>query len=326
MHEVETGFAVVQAGVKNRDVPWHTLGEQVGGVLTAKEALVKAQLDWAVELMPMVAKLPSGIEVPIPDQFAVIRDKDNSLLGQVGSHYRPVQNYKAFELFDSIVASGEAKYETAWSLRGGKIVAITAKVPQTMLIGGQDAVDLYMVLTTAHDGTRALTMAITPVRVVCMNTLNMALGSAKSEYRIRHTESAEGKIQQAREALGLTFKFADEFQKEADRMLEAEFTKGEFERLVEKLVPVKDSDDVGDPALQTQRALIGTFESSKTIDDGMRYTKWGAYNAVAEYADWIKPMRGSKTKTVEEQRTENVLFGKAVEMKKKALELLKVGA
>lgn len=325
--EVESGFAVVQNGSKDREVPWHRLGTFVPDVLTAKEALVTAGLDWEVELYPIFAKVErtdKELWVPVPNQFAVVRDKDDAFLGEVGSHYRPVQNYKAFEMFDAIVADGDAKYETAWSLSGGRIVAITAKVPKHMLVGGVDPVDLYLVLTTTHDGSRALTGVITHVRVVCQNTLNMALGSAVTEFRIRHTQSAETNIQKAREALQLTFKSSNTFEIEANKMIEQEFTKAEFEKLVEQLVPAKDEDDSS--AMQVQRALIGTLESSRTLDDGFRYTKWGAFNAVAEYADWVQPIRASRNKTADEQRTEAILFGKAQAMKKRSLQLLKADA
>lgn len=332
-HQVESGFAVVQDA---RDVPWHGLGVQVPNVLTAKEALVTAGLDWAVELHEIKVhvnreelKSPKGKIVraaeqhvlDVPAQFGVVRDTDNALLGVVGGQYTPVQNAQAFEMFDGIVADGEAKYETAWSLAGGRIVAITAKVPKTMKVGGADPVDLYLVLTTSHDGSRALTAAVTPVRVVCMNTLNASLGRFRTKYTMKHTASVTGKIQEAREALALTFAYADEFQKVADKMIDEAITKADFEKLVEQLYPTK-SDDPSDPARQHRMAVIGTLDSSKTIDDSFRYTKWGAFNAVAEYVDWIRPLKTIKGKSVAEARTEATLFGKNIDVKQKALALL----
>lgn len=307
-HEVETMMSV-------REVPWHGLGTIVQEVQTAKEALISAGLDWEVDLYPLFARLEKeGREIPVPDQFAVVRDSDFSTLGVVGKQYVPIQNWKSFEFFDTLVDSGDAKYETAGSLSGGRVVFMTARVPKDIKIGGEDKVDSYLVLSTSHDGSMAFRAAVTPVRVVCMNTLNYGLQKATQSWSIRHTESADGKVEEARKALGLTFEYLDEFAKEAEALLAQEFTKAEFERLVAQIVPSKGSD----AASLTQKALIGTLESSSTIDDGMRYTKWGAMNAVAEYVDWVQPIQNSKTKTRAEQRTERAWWGPGLALKKKA--------
>lgn len=334
-HEVESMMSV-------REVPWHGLGTIVPDVLTAREAMVAAGLDWEVDLYPLFAEitherqlrldrdergeeirmerveiLPRKVEVP--GQFAVVRDSDLSTLGVVGGQYVPIQNHRSFEFFDNVVDSGDAKYETAGSLKAGKVVFLTAKVPKEIKIAGQDAIDLYLVLSTSHDGSLAFRCAVTPVRVVCQNTLNYGLSIAKQSWSIRHTESAEGRVQEARDALGLTFMYAEAFEREAERLLAQDFTKAEFERLVRQLAP---SRQAGDAAFQTQMALIGTLESSMTLDDGLRYTRWGALNAVAEYADWVQPVRTSKTKSEAEQRTDRAWFGAGLRMKETAHKIL----
>lgn len=326
-----------------REVPWHGIGTIVEDKLTAKEALVLAGLDWEVGLFPVTASvdhrvelvvneatalperkvltLPEPVAIEVPDTFAVIRDSDQSVLGVVGARYAPVQNWKSFEFFDSVVSSGDAKYETAGSLNGGRRVFLTARIPKEIKIGGEDAVDSYLVMANSHDGSLAFTAAVTPVRVVCQNTLNIALRGAKQQWKLRHTDSIDGRIAEARGALGLTFQYLDDFEKEAERLLAMPVPKASFEKLIQEAFPAKNL-PLGVKFSEEQYGMIGLLESSPTIDDGMRYTGWGALNAVREYDDWGRTYRSSKTKSLDEQRTEATWFGKNVSRTNRMLELL----
>lgn len=317
-HEVESMMSA-------REVPWHGLGTIVEDVQTAKDALILAGLDWEVELEPVyVLNRGDGVTasvlsyVEVPDKVAVIRNSDRSVFEIVGSRYTPVQNWRSFEFFDDLVDSGEAKYETAGSLHGGRVVWMTTTVPREMKIGGVDPVGLYLLLANSHDGSMAFTAAVTPVRVVCQNTLNLALSQVKQSWRLRHTESVDGKVDEARSALGLTFAYADQFQERMDALIAQEYTKREFEVLVKAAFPHK-----GDqPFSAEQYGMIGLLESSPTIDDSFRYTKWGALNAVREYDDWGRQFRQSKTKSLAEQRTEAAWFGPNVTRSNRVLALL----
>lgn len=326
-----------------REVPWHGVGTIVEEQQTAKNALVLAGLDWEVQLKQMFAEIDSekvpfvGLNgdiderrvqidpprrIEIPDQYAVVRDSDESVLGTVGGRYVPVQNWKSFEFFDSVVASGDAKYETAGSLNGGRKVFLTAKIPREILIGGADAVDSYLVMANSHDGTMAFTAAVTPVRVVCQNTLNIALKGAKQMWKLRHTDSIDGRIAEARDALGLTFRYLDSFEQEMEKLLAIDFSKTQFEDMIRKLFPPTQEPEFGVSFSDEQYSMIGLLESSPTIDDGLRYTKYGALNAIREYDDWGRDYRKSKVKTISEQRTEATWFGKNVSRSNKVLEFL----
>ena len=327
-HEIEEFVSV-------RSVPWHGLGTVVPDVLTAKEALVLAGLDWEVELRPLFCKVdqevrliaPEGggepelvrtdldtpAELEVDGSFAVVRDSDLSVLGVVGGRYVPVQNHRAFDFFDGLVGSKEAKYETAGSLDGGRRVFMTARVPRDIKIGGADAVDLYLVLATSHDGSLALTAMVTPVRVVCQNTLNMALNGAKQRWTMKHTDSIDGKIAVARNALDLTFGYVDEFEKEAEQLLALDFSKAQFEAMVRDVFPGKKEASVA--FTPEQYGMIGLLESSPTLDDGLRYTGWGALNAVAEWDDWGRTFRSSESRSEAEQRTQAAWFGASVTRK-----------
>jgi len=330
-HEVENMVSV-------REVPWHGLGTIVEETLTAKEALVLAGLDWNVTMQPIFAAVQDRVVVTehdhetgestdilgsryveIPGQFATVRDSDSSILGTVSSRYKPVQNHEAFDFFDGVVDNGEAKYETAGSLQGGKRIFLTAKVPDGVQIGGVDQCDFYIVLATSHDASLALTMMVTPIRVVCQNTLNLSLSGAKQKWSVRHNSGIDAKIAAARDGLDLTFAYRDAFAEEMNRLIDTEVTKAQFETMVSEVFPGKTS--VGSAFTPEQYALIGVFESSTTIDDSFRNTAWGALNAVREFDDW-KPRNGRGDTSEAEARTTASWFGSNVGRSNKVLDYL----
>jgi len=302
--DVETMFSA-------REVPWHRIGKVTENELTAQAALEAAGLDWNVEMKPL--RVYMGHEarpqyVTVEDRFGVIRDVDSKVLGVVGTSYVPLQNRDAFAFFDNLTDSGEAKYETAGSLRGGKWVFMTAKVPQTMSVGGVDDVDTYILLTSSHDGSRAVTAAVTPVRVVCTNTLNMALGAARQTWKVRHTATADLRIAEARETLGLTFKFMEDFQAEAEAMLATEVTEAEFARIVGELL--KDT-----PQEKDADVLRELFADAPNLEN-VRGTEWGALQAVVEYADWYRPYRTAEAQVL------SLTDGYALKLKARAKALI----
>lgn len=320
--------AMFYVKANERDVPWHRLGTAVPDALTAHDAMKTAGLDWNVTKRPLYASLHGVIAdgeavlepVLVPDQFAIIRDEDNAVLGTVGGQYEPFQNSEAFEFLDSLVDSGEAKYDTAGSLRGGRSVFISMKTPRTILIGGADPVDTYIMLSNAHDGSRAVTGVNTVVRTVCANTEQLALRDYKAMFTMRHDQTMRGKVQEARDALGMTFAYFDEWEKAMNDLVAQDFTLREFETLVGTLYPARGSDEKANR--ERQLSLIGTLESSPTIGDGIRRTKWGAFNAVTEYLDHYAAVRATSIQSVEERRFTESMFGANRGVREKAYALL----
>lgn len=305
--EIENMFSV-------REVPWHRIGTIVEETVTAKEALELGGLDWEVDLRPLKAYLGHDHRpqyVTVEDRMGIVRNTDLSVLGVVGTNYVPFQNYQAFEFFDNLVDSGEAKYETAGSLRGGKWVWLTAKVPQHISIGGIDDHEVYLLLSTSHDGSRAITVSVTPVRVVCANTLNAALRGAKRKWSVRHISTAGQRLEEAREAIGMTFKYLDAFQEEAEELLSQEFTESEFAKLVDQLIPDRPRKET------TVEVLRMNFAEGPTLEN-VRGTKWAAYNAVGEYFDWLREPRTNEAQVL------GIWDGVALKMKDKALKMLRV--
>ena len=270
-----------------REVPWHGIGLVVPEDLKAKEAIVAAGLDWTVELIPAVAIGP-GIHRRTKSFFPMAEiDGEMEFIGnatRVVSHkYELLQNVDAFTFMDNLVDQGLA-YTTAGSLRNRAWVWMTAKLPGTISVGGVDEHDVYLLLSNSHDGTKAVRVDVTPVRVVCMNTLNMAWGESTSSWSARHLTTMEGRVSEARETMSLTFKYLDTWKEQSELLLGEVFSDRQMQNLLEKLIPA------GPRASGEQKATIRSlFNSSPTIvGTAVEGTKLGALNAVGEYFDHIR--------------------------------------
>lgn len=268
---VETMFSV-------REVPWHGLGTIVEQHLTAAEALKASGLDWEVEKVPVFVQDGDDYR-KVPRQFVIQRKTDGQAYGTVGSSYKPLQNADAFSFFDNLVDSGEAKYETAGSLSEGKVVWIMSKIPEGIQVGGVDPVDVYLLLTNRHDGQGSITAAVTPVRVVCWNTLNIALRGTKRAWKVRHVGTMDGKLAEAREALELTFKYTNEFGQMADQLIDQPYTSRRLHTLLDRFAEER---KMGDSARQGLHDGVGDLFQGESLAN-VTGTKWAAFNAITEY-------------------------------------------
>jgi phage/plasmid-like protein (TIGR03299 family) len=319
-HNVETMMSV-------RERPWHGIGTVLPEYPKSKQELLEAaELDWQVGEFPVEVTLPSGKRLVADDKKAIVRLSDETLLSVMGGTYQPIQPYElvdfAYQLLDvSEAPDGDPPilFETAMSLSGGRVNTLLARVPRDIKIGGVDPVDLYLSFVTSHDGSQKFGVHATPVRVCCQNTLNLSLKTAVQSWSVKHTAGATSSIDEARKTLKLTWQYADAFAEQMNALLDAEFTKREFERMVAELWPKPASEPA--PFSREQYAMIGLLESSPTIPDDMRYTRWGALNAVTEHWDWgTRFNQGGPA--VEEKRTMHVLFGKAKAQSDRALAYL----
>lgn len=226
-HAIEQFSDGSAAFASARQDAWHRLGTVTPDAMTAEEALSAARLGgWNVRKLILTARelTPEGVSSFDVERFyATARTHPvtggTDILGVVGETYRPVQNEENCEILNAISDEAGAHFETAGSLYGGRQVFVTMKLPQGMLLNGQDALDLYIAALNSHDGSTAFRLLITPVRVVCANTQAMAISAAKTSFSIRHTETAKGRIAEARRALGLTWKYLEEFQAVQERLV-----------------------------------------------------------------------------------------------------------
>lgn len=329
-HNLEQFTDGTAAFFSNRQVPWHNLGTITSGALTADEALSVAQLDWKVFKSSDPVQVPGraqGVQmISVPDKFAVYRDHPKlglQGLGVVGSQYEVIQNSEAFEFLNFVCDESGAVFETAGSLNGGRQVFMSMRMPEGIVIGdGQDSVDLYLMATSSHDGTKAFTVAVTPIRPVCANTVRLALREAKSQFYVKHTQKVQGKIHQAREALGIAWEYRSAYKDAVDGLAAASFTDKQFDAFLASLI----KDDV---KTDRQRKNVESVKDEMrglwkaTTQANIANTRWAAYNTVAEWADWAKPIK-AKGQDPMAVRAERIMLGGVDLLKDKAYALLAV--
>jgi phage/plasmid-like protein (TIGR03299 family) len=267
----------------NDEKPWHGLGTPVEHALTAKEAIEVAHLDWTVEKREIFFKLNdffSGEEkYEKAPGFATIRTDENIPLGIVSENYQIIQNHQAFEFIDALVASNDAKFITAGALFQGKRIWASAKLPGNIIVTEDDVVDKYLLLTTGHDGVNSVKVLFTPIRVVCMNTLNQALSSATTKVHIRHTGNIKTKVLEAQRILGIAIDYFEQIGNAFKVFAGRELTDAEFQTYIGDLIPgtSKRSENIKNKIEELYFTGIGSEMSGTSL--------WGAYNAVTEYVD-----------------------------------------
>jgi phage/plasmid-like protein (TIGR03299 family) len=298
-------------------LPWHGLGQYLESPATSEEAIIAAHLNWNVIKLPVYFK-KDGSDVIVDDGFATIREDNSKVLGVVGNEYTIVQNNEAFSFFDNVVGMNAAMYHTAGSLGDGKKVWILAKLPDNIVIKANDIIDKYILLYTSHDGSTGLHMMATPVRVVCQNTLNVAIAEGSREISIRHTKNYGGRLEEAKRILGLTLEYYANFETIANAMAEKQLNTEKLSDYITTLIPLV-AERGGVKTNNTQRIkarnrITTLFDNPKNTLPGIRGSLWSAYNAATEYADWGKRAKGL------EGRLNSVWFGPAANFKQRALD------
>ena len=231
--------------------------------------------------------------IPIPGFKANLREMDEKVLGVVTDRYKVVQNTDAFSFTDSLVGEG-VKYETAGSLQGGRRTWLLAKLPQRYIISG-DEITPYLVFMNSHDGSGSIKVAMTPVRIVCENTLNLALSTARRYWATNHTGDIQGKINDAKYTLLYANQYMGELGKTINRLNQIKLTDRQVYEYIDALFPLID-----EPTEQQKKNLIGMKEELKVryFDaPDLRHVGKNAYrfvNAVSDFATHSKPLRERK--------------------------------
>jgi len=208
--------ANVETMFYTREKPWHGLGTRVEESPTSADALQLAGLFWKVLQEPIYTDV-GGM---IPGYRANVRDTDRKVLGVVTERYKVIQNEEAFAFTDELLGNG-VRYETAGSLQEGKKVWLLARLPREYIISGE-RISPYLVFSNTHDGSGAVRVAITPIRICCNNTLNLALSTAKKSFSMIHTGDIKGKVQEAKDTLFMAEKYMDCLGKEVEQLLPIE--------------------------------------------------------------------------------------------------------
>ena len=308
-HELETQNGVASFA-SFREPAWHGLGTVFTEEKNTNEMLVAANLNnWNVRLADV--EIPNTLTSD-KNYFFVVRDNptdksQTDVLGVVGERYHVLQNEDLFSFGDTLLDGG-GRWETAGSIRGGRVVFGSLALERETILdpnGVADKVKTYLLINTSHDGSIAIQASITPVRVVCANTLNLALGGVgrkrkgvKQSFKIRHTQTANGKVQIAREALGLANAYMDEFDKMAHAMIQHEITAQQFNDIVLAAYPKPESDKK--IALTKWTNKVDTINDIYTGEfNGMiAGSAWGAFNALTERLDWHRSARGGNNEAM----------------------------
>lgn len=293
-----------------REVPWVGLGAPTGDLMTAGEVIDAAELNWNVELRPTFWMDDAKRTHQVPDRFAVVRDVDSKALGVVGSSYTPFQNREAFTFMDNLVDSGEAKYETAGELKGGKQVFVVMKVPDDIVVG-DEKVGMFLYLRTSHDGTKAISVHLTPVRHSCTNMITMALRSAKQSWSAAHVTTLAGRLAEARETLELTFAYRDAFADEMQKMMSIDVSVSTARSLFTRVLPDRPSRD------EKVERFMHRLANSENLE-GHRDDAWGVFNALTEEFDWGREYSTREAKLL------NLTEGAGAQARRKLHELLLV--
>ena len=297
--------ALIESLFYVRETPWHGQGIRVEDAPTSEEAIRLAGLDWTVDQQKIY--LADGTEVK--GNYANVRSSDNKPLGIVGDRYKIVQNTDAFAFTDALLGEG-VRYETAGSLKDGKVIWLLARMPESIEILG-DKVDPYMVFTNTHDGSGAVRVCMTPVRVVCNNTLNAAMRGAKRVWSARHTGSVTNKLDDARETLQFANQYLQETKNTFEELHKVKLNDFTLYRMVDNIIPI--TGDMTDRQKTNQQSIRDDIllrykeaPDLKVLD----HTGARLVQAVADTTSHMQPFR--QTANFEENRFKKTLDGNEI--------------
>ena len=269
-----------------RETPWHGLGTKVLEAPDSEGALIAAGLNWNVVQEPIF----TGGNEPIRGYKANIRDSDRRVLGVVTDRYKVIQNHEAFAFTDELLGQG-VRYETAGSLQDGKKVWLLAHMPHEYIISGE-RISPYLLFSNTHDGSGAIKVALTPIRVVCNNTLNLALSTAKRSWSMVHTGDIRSKMQEARDTLFMAERYMDELGKEFEALRLKKLSDQKVMEYIEILLPVEDGStpqQIKNIERLREDMKIRYFDAPDLQDTGKNAYRF--INAVSDFATHAKPLR-----------------------------------
>ena len=280
------------AFVSLREPAWHTLGTVIDEPVDTMEMLRLGHLnDWDVRIEEV--PVPEGYYAAKP-QFRTVRNSpwvpgNVDILGYVGARYKVFQNEELYSFGDALLDGGQ--WETGGSIKDGTQVFGSLRLNRGGSVGG-DAIDNYLLVSTSHDGSTSIQASVTPVRVVCANTLAIALAGAKQTFKIRHTQSMQGRVQAAREALALTDVYLDAWDKSMYALLEKDITNVQFERLIESAyAPAEDAAKSAITRYEKRHDILWDYWTADA-NANLFGTGFGAYNALNEELMWNRIGRG----------------------------------
>lgn len=299
---------------KNLNPAWHGLGTNVLDAPNSEAAIKLAGLDWSV-LKIGAAAVGDGQINNAPDFRAIIREDNRTVLGFVTDRYQPVQNVEAFDFMDGLNQDGIVRYESAGSLRGGRVVWVLARMGSIINVVEGDGVQPYVLFSTSHDGTASICVQPTTVRVVCANTLRIALGRRGCGITFKHDGTVQERLAAASDAIKLSQGGIESQLEKAQALVAKRFDKDTFQRFVDDVLPLPE--DATRPALRLkarEHVAWNFYSNPRQNLKGIERSGWAAYNAVSEFADHAAKFRSA------ESRFTSVIEGGADELKQRAFD------
>ena len=301
------------------ETPWHGLGTELDSPATAAEAMEAAGLNYRADLVPLFTEGGSAVS----DRKAVVRSDSHDVLGVVGNSYVPIQNGECFSFLDAVVAEANVQYHTAGALGKGERVWLLAKLPGHIRVKNTDDItEKFLLLHNSHNGSSALRVFFTPIRVVCANTLAIARRKGHGQgISIHHKGDLAAKVRQAQEVLGLANCFYDDVQVKVDILANHYPTAAQLKGYFEALYP--DNPDGKNKRAQNIRTeLSKLFEEGIGQDiPGIRHSSWAALHAVTEWVDHHRPTRSGSRLEKASRRLQSQWFGSGANLKSRAWDL-----
>ncbi len=271
--------------------PWHGLGVQVPGLMKTEEALTAAHLDWDVEKHPMSVTNEHGI-FDVPDHFAVMRSDNQGILGVVGNRYETISNKDAFAFFDGVLGESQGQIETAAALGVGEKVFMMARLPDVQEVIPGDVMEQFLLVHTSHDGSSNLEVMFTNVRVVCQNTLSMAIKGQKNRIKIRHTSNYEERMKEAERTIIESHKYWDQIQEASRHLAATSVSRVEVGAFMDAMFPMKENAKTKTTE-NVREKFIELVEDGRGTDiPGVKGSAWGLYNAYTEYLQYDRTVKG----------------------------------
>lgn len=309
-------------------MPWHKEGIPLKEPPNTIEAIKCAGLNWNVDKVKIYTE---GRDL-IKDYYGIRRMDNSKVLGVVKKGYVPLQNSEAFKFFDPLIKNNFIEYETAGALGEGEIIWILAKLKQnsSFKINKEDEVNKYLLLSNSHDGQSAVSIKFTPIRVVCQNTLCIALNEGETT-KIRHLTSMQSKLGETQIAIENILKVYENIEENFKLMCNFNITKEKAKEYFNNIYPVIDEKFITtknqlikrNVNINIQNQLVNNFEYGYGVNNyGIDSTLWAAYNAVTQYIDHPVDYKLGNNKLLK-----RIWFGEGEIIKKKAykeaLDLLK---
>lgn len=264
------------------ETPWHGLGKRVLNDLTPAQMLKEAQLDWTVEKRPLSFSQNNGLQV-MTEHSALVRSSDESVLSIVSNDWNPVQNEEAFEFFHDFVMEGDMEMHTAGSIKDGKNVWALAKVRDGFEILGGDSVESYLLFSNPHEYGKCIDIRFTPIRVVCNNTLTLALGSRSDlMVRLNHRRSFDAGM--VKQTLGIAQTKMSSYKEMAEFLASREYNDTSVVEYLKEVFPSasKKEEKLSRPA-QTAFSVLETQPGNEFGKNSW----WQAFNAVTYSTDHL---------------------------------------